>query len=92
MVIDPLPLSNLPVPPGDLLSEVLEDLQLSQAELARRMGRPAQTISEIVRARKTITAQTALQLEDALGVPAHVWLNLEAMYQLALARQLRNAS
>lgn len=84
-----LPFPALPVPPGEYLEEVLEELTLSQAELARRMGRPAQAISEIVRGKKTITAQTALQLEDVLGVPAYIWLNLEAQYQLACAVQLR---
>jgi HTH-type transcriptional regulator/antitoxin HigA len=92
MEINSLPLSDLPVPPGDYLAEVLTEFKLSQAELARRIGRPAQVISEIVRGRKAITAHTALQLEDALGVSAVFWLNMEAMYQLALAQQLRRAS
>jgi HTH-type transcriptional regulator/antitoxin HigA len=81
--------SNLPIPPGEYLAEVLVELGLSQAELARRISRPAQAISEIVHGRKAITAQTALDLEAALQVPAYLWLNLEAQYQLALARQLR---
>jgi len=77
------------VPPGEYLAEVLVELGLSQVELARRMGRPAQAISEIVRGKKSITAETALQLEDQLGVPAYLWLNLEVQYQLALAQKLR---
>jgi len=43
---------------------------MSQAELAQRMGRPLQMISEIVQGKKAITAETALQLERATGVPA----------------------
>lgn len=82
-------ISDLPIPPGEHLVEMLEELGMSQAELARKMGRPAQAISEIVRGKKAITAQTALQLEDVLGVPAYLWLNLEAHYQLTLAVQLR---
>jgi len=45
------------------------------------MGRPAQAINEIVRGTKEITAETAIQLERVLGVPAHIWLGLEAEYQ-----------
>ena len=79
--------SDLPVPPGELLAETLESVSLTQAELARRMGRPAQAINEIVRGTKEITAETAIQLERVLGVPAHIWLGLEAEYQHTKARR-----
>lgn len=78
--------SDLPVPPGELLAETLETAGLTQAELARRMSRPAQAINEIVRGAKGITAETAIQLERVLGVPAHIWLGLEAEYQHTKAR------
>ena len=58
---------------------------MSQAELARRMGRPVQAISEIVNGIKSITPDTALQLEQVLGVPAQIWTGLEAEYQLTKA-------
>lgn len=80
-------LSDLPVPPGELLAETLETANLTQAELARRMNRPAQAINEIVRGTKEITAETAIQLERVLGVPAHIWLGLEAEYQHTKARR-----
>jgi HTH-type transcriptional regulator/antitoxin HigA len=41
--------SDLAVPPGDYLQEVLEEREMSQAELARRIGRPVQTVNEIVK-------------------------------------------
>ena len=80
-------LSDLPIPPGELLAETIKTAGLSQAELARRMGRPAQAINEIVRGAKEITADTAIQIERVLGVPAHIWLGLEAEYQLTKARR-----
>jgi HTH-type transcriptional regulator / antitoxin HigA len=80
--------SDLAVPPGEYLSEVLDDLGMSQADLARRMGRPAQAINEIVKGTKALTPETALQLEHVVGVPAHIWLGLEAEYRLTLARQV----
>lgn len=64
--------SDLPIPPGEYLAEVLTERGLTQAELARRTGRPPQAISQIVRGSKAITAQTALQLQDELGVPAYL--------------------
>ena len=78
--------SDLPIPPGELLAETLEATNLSQAELARRIGRPIQAINEIVRGTKEITPETAIQLERVLGVPAHIWLGLEAEYQHTKAR------
>ena len=86
MATNPVIYSDLAVPPGVYLTDVAEEMGMSQAELARRMGRPVQTISEIANGIKSITPDTALQLEKVLGVPAHVWTGLEAEYQLTKAR------
>ncbi len=80
--------SDLAIPPGEYLSEVLVDLGMSQADLARRMGRPEQMISEILGGTKRLTPETALQLELVTGVPANVWTGLEEEYQLTRARAL----
>lgn len=79
--------SDLPIPPGEYLQEVLEDLSMSQADLARRMGRPAQVINELVKGTKSLTPDTALQLEQVTGVPANVWVGLEEEFQLVKARR-----
>src|SRR5712691_6657850 len=77
---------DIAIPPGELLAETIESLGMSQAELARRAGRPAQAINEIVKGVKEITPETALQFERVLGVPAHIWTRLEADYRFAVAR------
>ena len=74
------------VPPGETLRETIEHLGMSQTELARRTGRPIKTINEIVKGKAAITADTALQLERVLNVPAGFWNNLERNYREALAR------
>jgi len=79
--------SDLAVPPGEYLAEVLEARHMSQAELARRTGRPVQAINEIIKGEKALTPETALQLERALGVPAHIWTGLESRYQLVRAKE-----
>lgn len=81
--------SDLAIAPGETLSQEMESRALSQRELARRMGRPVQAINEIVLGKKQITAETALQLESVLGVPAEFWMNLEVNYQLTRARLAR---
>lgn len=75
------------VPPGETLLEVLESASMTQAELASRTGRPRKTINEIIKGKAAITAETALQLEKVLGVPASFWLGLEREYRESLARR-----
>ena len=75
------------VPPGESLSEIMESLSISQAELAERTDRPKKTINEIIKGKAAITPETALQFERALGVPASFWNNLEQNYRTALARK-----
>lgn len=82
--------SDLPIPPGEYLAEVIDELNMSQAELAKRMGRPAQALNEVIKGLKAITPETALQLEQVTGVPAHIWTGLEEEYQLTKARQEEN--
>ncbi len=84
------PWPDVAIAPGETLAETLEALGMSQAELARRTARPVQAINEIVHGKKAITAATALALEQALGVPAHVWMHLEADYRLTAARVARD--
>lgn len=73
------------IAPGATLLETIQSLGLSQAELAKRTGRPLKTINEIVKGKAAITAETALQLEHVLGVPASFWNKLERNYREALA-------
>ena len=77
------------IPPGDILAQELEARGLSQRQLAAQLGRPQQAINEIIRGKKALTAETALDLERVLGTPAYVWVRLESYYRLALARRAR---
>ncbi len=77
---------NYAVPPGETLRETLQSLGMTQAELAQRSGRPKKTINEIMRGKAAITADTALQLERVLGIPASFWNSLERNYRETLAR------
>lgn len=74
------------LPPGATLAETLEAVGMTQAELARRADRPVKTINEIVQGKSELTADTAIQLERVLGVPASLWLGLERNYRESIAR------
>ncbi len=69
------------VTPGEVLEEYLEDLGMTQAELADRTGLTKKTVNEIIKAKSPVTPETALKLERALGRPARFWSNLERQYQ-----------
>ena len=77
-------------PPGETLQDVLEERDLSQADLADRTGRTKKTINEIVKGKAPITPETALQFENVLGIPAAFWNNREMAYRAYLARQAEN--
>ena len=73
-------------PPGETLLELLHSLDMSQADLARRTGRPLKTVNEIIKGRTAITPETALQFEKVLKVPASFWNNREKQYREHLAK------
>ena len=72
--------------PGGLLGEEIEVRGMTQTALAAVMGRPLKAINEIIRGKKAITAETAIQLEQALGIPALFWLRQQARYDSYRAR------
>ncbi|MBN1574279.1 MAG: HigA family addiction module antidote protein [Deltaproteobacteria bacterium] len=69
------------VKPGEILEEYLDNLCMSQLELATRTGLSKKTINEIIQGKSPITPETALKLERVLERPAHFWNNLERQYQ-----------
>ncbi|MDZ8257669.1 HigA family addiction module antitoxin [Nostoc sp. ChiQUE01b] len=71
--------------PGKILSRELEARGWTQKDLAEIIGRPVQTINEIIRGTKQITPETAIKLSQALGTSAEFWTNLEVKYRLHLA-------
>ena len=79
-------ISPIPIPPGATIKEMADIRGMSQTELARRMGRPGQAVSEIINGKKAIIEDTAFQLERVFGQPAEFWLNLERNFQLSKAR------
>ena len=72
--------------PGEHLAEFLEELGITQYRLSKTIGVPQVRIHDIVHRRRSITADTALRLGQALGVSPEFWLNLQRMYDLDVAR------
>jgi antitoxin HigA-1 len=76
-----------PIHPGEHLKEELEELDMSAAELARKLSVPTNRITHILNGRRGITGDTALRLSHFFGTSAEFWLNLQSLYDLRLAQQ-----
>jgi antitoxin HigA-1 len=76
-----------PIPPGETLREdFLKPLSLSANRLALELRVPVTRISDIVRGRRSITADTALRLARYFGTSPQFWTNLQANYDLEVAQ------
>ena len=81
-----------PIHPGEHLGEILEELGVSRYRLAKAIGVPPIRINDIVHCRRSITADTALRIGQALGMTPEFWLNLQRMYDLDVARASTDTS
>ena len=77
---------GVPIHPGEFLREdFLAPLGLSANALALALRVPVTRISEIVRERRGITADTALRLARYFGTTPDFWMRMQMSYDLALA-------
>ncbi|MBN8996822.1 MAG: HigA family addiction module antidote protein [Rhizobiales bacterium] len=76
-----------PIPPGEILiEEFMKPLGVSPNRLARDIDIPVSRVSEIVRGRRSITADTALRLGEYFGTSPEFWLNLQTGFDLRRVR------
>ena len=76
-----------PIHPGEHSREELVVLNMSAAELARKLSVPPNRITHILNGRRGITGDTALRLSHFFGTSPEFWLNLQGLYDLRLARR-----
>ena len=81
-----MPRNGLPaIHPGEFLAEILDELALSQAEFARKIGVSAMRVSHVIKGQRPVTAELALCFGRALGQSPEFWLNLQTAYDLKIA-------
>jgi addiction module HigA family antidote len=73
--------------PGEHLAEELKVLNMSAAELARKIKVPTNRVTQILNGTRAITGDTALRLAHFFGTSAEFWLNLQSLYELRLAEK-----
>ena len=90
-----IPTHRAPTHPGEMLmEEFVKPLELTQTELAERLGVSYLRVNELVHGKRSMTPVTARRLERFLGVEAQLWLNLQLAWDVyhashsAAARQI----
>jgi addiction module HigA family antidote len=82
-----------PFHPGEvLLEEFLVPRKTTQTAFASRLGWTRARLNELIKGKRGITADAALDLADVLGTSARLWMNLQATYDLTAANKRRRAS
>ena len=87
-----VPTNREPTHPGQMLvEEFLDDLGITQRDLANAIHVPYQRVNELVNGKRGITPSTALRLARFFGTSADFWLNLQTRWDLYRAEQKEGA-
>jgi len=79
-----------PFHPGEiLLEEFLEPAGMTQAAFAKKLDWTRTRLNELIKGKRDMTADSALDLAKALGTSAKLWMNLQATYDLDQAAKRR---
>ena len=82
-----------PFHPGEiLLEEFLEPMGLTQVAFAEQIGWTRARLNELIKGKRGITADAALDLAEVLGTSAKLWMNLHATYDLDKASRSREVA
>ena len=75
-------MARIAIHPGEHLAEELEALNMSAAELARRLKVPTNRVTGILNGQRAITGDTALRLAHFFGTSPEFWLNLQTRFDI----------
>jgi addiction module HigA family antidote len=82
-----------PVHPGEiLLEEFLAPEGITQSAFAEKIGWTRARLNELIKGKRGITAEAALDLAEVLGTSAMLWMNLQATYDLDKAFKSREVA
>ena len=82
-----------PVHPGEiLLEEFLAPEGITQSAFAEKIGWTRARLNELIKGKRGITAEAALDLAEVLGTSAMLWMNLQATYALDKAFKSREVA
>ena len=89
--VDPRMIANnlapfCPTHPGSVLKKEIEYRKLRQVEIAKKLGLNYTVLNDVLNERRTVTAEYALIMEAAFGIPAYILVGLQSNYTLQKAK------
>ena len=72
--------------PGEMIKDELRERKLTQKQLALETGIKPSVLSETINGKRPVSKNVALALEQTLGIPADIWMNLQTQYDLDSVR------
>lgn len=66
-----------PAHPGEVLDDILEDLEMTQTRFAEVIGVSRRSVNEIIQGHRPVTVDMAIRIGKALGNGPQLWLNLQ---------------
>ncbi|MEN8108935.1 MAG: HigA family addiction module antitoxin [Pseudomonadota bacterium] len=79
-----------PFHPGEiLLEEFLQPAGITQTAFSERLGWTRARLNELIKGKRGITAESALDLAEVLGTSPKLWMNLQATWDLDQAIKRR---
>jgi len=83
---------SMPIHPGEILKDELEARNMSQRKFASLIGVSYSVLNEIINGKRPVTTEYALKIEAATGIPAYIWIDMQARYNMQTARNDRKLS
>lgn len=77
---------SAPIHPGEILKDELEARKMSQRQFATIIGVSYTVLNEVINGKRPVTTEYALKIEAATSIPAYIWVNMQAEYNLQTAR------
>jgi len=82
-----IPKYRTPTHPGVLIQNVIDELGMTQVELAKRLEIPLQRLNTIIKGKRGVSVDTALRLSKVIGTTPEYWLNLQMAFDLWQAQK-----
>ena len=84
------PAPFMAVHPGMMIKPELEERGISQKDFAKMVGIQPSHLSEVLNGKRTLTADLAVKIESAIGLPAKVLLSAQTQCELESANPVKD--
>ena len=88
-----IPKYRQPTHPGVLIQDTINELEITQVELAKHLRIPIQRLNTVIKGKRRVSADTALRLSKVFGTTPEYWMKLQMQVDLYNARlEINNVS